>query len=51
MEKETRIVAEAAGNLRKELSEIQKLVCRENAMDGSVTSTRKCGTFLTIYCC
>lgn len=51
MEREIRIEAETAGNLKNELDEIQRLVQMENAVGESLSSTRTCGYFLTIYCC
>ena len=40
-----------AGDLEVELEEFKSLAQNEEYAEGFLSTTIKCGTFLTIYCC
>lgn len=44
-------VYEYAGDLSRELAELKETVSDKERMDERYTSTAKCGTLFTIYCC
>lgn len=48
---EHRSVYEFAGDLNKELVEFKKSVSDKERMDERYSTTAKCMTILTLYCC
>ena len=40
-----------AGNLKEELDEMEKIFHNEEGVVVEASTTARCGTFLTIYCC
>lgn len=49
MEKKEKFVC--AGNLKEELDEMEKIFHNEEGVVVEASTTARCGTFLTIYCC
>ena len=40
-----------AGDLSMELEEIEKIIPKEEQVEGASTSTLMCGTYFTLICC
>lgn len=48
---EQKHVYEYVGDLNRELLEFKKVVSDKESVENSFSTTAKCGTLLTLYCC